>query len=135
MRGLLRRPPSACGLSAFCDILGAVFPGGSITGAPKIRAMQIIEELEPLRRGIYTGSIGFLGLDGSVCLNIAIRTCIIRDNLAYLNTGGGIVVESEVDAEWDETIVKARALLAGLSAVNELRSPGRSLSILKTGML
>jgi anthranilate/para-aminobenzoate synthase component I len=135
VRGSLRRPLSTCGLAAFCDILRAVFPGGSITGAPKIRAMQIIEELEPLRRGLYTGSIGYLGLDGSVCLNIAIRTCMIKDGLAYLNTGGGIVAESEIDAEWDETLVKARAMLAGLSAVNDLRSSDRSIKTGKTGLL
>jgi para-aminobenzoate synthetase component 1 len=126
IRGELRRPLSTCGISQFCDILHAVFPGGSITGAPKIRAMQIIEELEPIRRGLYTGSIGFLGLDGSVCLNIAIRTCIIKENMAYMNTGGGIVAESDAEAEWNETIVKARSMLTGLSAVKDLRSVTQS---------
>lgn len=102
----------------FCDVLKAMFPGGSITGAPKIRAMQIINEIEPTARGIYTGSIGFLGLDGSVCLNIAIRTIIIKNNTAYVQTGGGIVADSDPMAEYDETITKARALLAGIAAVN-----------------
>jgi para-aminobenzoate synthetase component I len=102
----------------FCDILKAMFPGGSITGAPKIRSMQIINETEPTARGIYTGSIGYIGLDGSVCLNIAIRTIIIKNKMAYVQTGGGIVADSDPQAEYDETITKARALLAGIAAVN-----------------
>jgi para-aminobenzoate synthetase component I len=101
----------------FCDILKAVFPGGSITGAPKIRSMQIINETEPTARGIYTGSIGYLGLDGSVCLNIAIRTIIIKNKSAYVQTGGGIVADSDPMAEWNETLVKARALVAGITCV------------------
>jgi para-aminobenzoate synthetase component 1 len=104
----------------FCDILKAVFPGGSITGAPKIRSMQIINETEPTARGVYTGSIGYLGLDGSVCLNIAIRTIIIKNKSAYVQTGGGIVADSDPMAEWNETLVKARALLAGIEAVNSV---------------
>jgi len=103
----------------FTDVLKAVFPGGSITGAPKIRAMEIIDELEPTARGIYTGSIGFIGLDGTVCLNIAIRTVIIAAHKAFVQTGGGIVADSDPKAEWEETITKARALLAGIEAVQE----------------
>ena len=102
----------------FCDILKAVFPGGSITGTPKIRSMQIINETEPTARGVYIGSIGYIGLDGSVCLNIAIRTIIIKNKSAYVQTGGGIVADSDPMAEWNETLVKARALLAGIAAVN-----------------
>ena len=102
---------------AFTDILRAMFPGGSITGAPKIRAMEIIDELEPTTRGVYTGSIGFIGIDGTVCLNIAIRTIIISDGRAFVQTGGGIVADSDPHAEWDETMTKARALLAGIRAV------------------
>lgn len=102
---------------SFCDILKAVFPGGSITGAPKIRSMEIIDETEPTDRGVYTGSIGYIGLDGSVCLNIAIRTIIIKDGIAFAQTGGGIVADSDPQAEWEETITKARALLAGISSV------------------
>ncbi|MHC4621662.1 MAG: anthranilate synthase component I family protein, partial [Planctomycetota bacterium] len=103
---------------SFCDIIKAMFPGGSITGAPKIRSMEIIDETEPTARGVYTGSIGYIGLDGAVCLNIAIRTIIIKDRKAFAQTGGGIVADSGADAEWDETITKARALLAGIQAVN-----------------
>jgi para-aminobenzoate synthetase component 1 len=102
-----------------CDVLAAMFPGGSITGAPKIRAMEIINQTEPTARGVYTGSIGFIGIDGSVCLNIAIRTIIIADNKAYVQTGGGIVADSDPQAEWDETITKARALLAGINSVQQ----------------
>ena len=102
----------------FCDILRAMFPGGSITGAPKIRSMEIIDETEPTERAVYTGSIGFIGVDGNVCLNIAIRTIIITNRKAYAQTGGGIVADSDAEAEWDETITKARALLAGINSVN-----------------
>jgi para-aminobenzoate synthetase component I len=101
----------------FCDILKAMFPGGSITGAPKIRAMEIIDQTEPTARGVYTGSIGFIGIDGSVCLNIAIRTIIIAGKKAFIQTGGGIVADSNAQAEWQETITKARALLAGINSV------------------
>jgi para-aminobenzoate synthetase component 1 len=100
-----------------CDILKAMFPGGSITGAPKIRSMEIIDETEPTSRGVYTGSIGFIGIDGSVCLNIAIRTIIITKRKAFAQTGGGIVADSDPQAEWAETITKARALLAGIKSV------------------
>ncbi len=105
----------------FCDVLKAMFPGGSITGAPKIRSMEIIDETEPTARGVYTGSIGFIGLDGSVCLNIAIRTIIIKDRKAYAQTGGGIVADSDSEAEWQETITKARALIGGIRATQSHR--------------
>ena len=101
----------------FCDILKAMFPGGSITGAPKIRSMEIIDETEPTARGVYTGSIGFIGVDGNVGLNIAIRTIIIKDQKAFAQTGGGIVADSDPQAEWQETITKAKALLAGIQSV------------------
>ncbi|MHC4575662.1 MAG: anthranilate synthase component I family protein, partial [Planctomycetota bacterium] len=104
---------------SFCDIIKAMFPGGSITGAPKIRSMEIIDETEPTARGVYTGSIGYIGLDGAVSLNIAIRTIIIKDRKAFAQTGGGIVADSDPNAEWDETITKARALLAGIGAVQK----------------
>jgi para-aminobenzoate synthetase component 1 len=101
----------------FCDVLKALFPGGSITGAPKIRSMEIIDETEPTARGVYTGGIGFIGINGCVSLNIAIRTIIIKDRKAYAQTGGGIVADSDPQAEWAETITKARALLAGIDRV------------------
>jgi len=99
-----------------CDCLKAMFPGGSITGAPKIRSMEIIDQIEPTARGVYTGSIGFTGIDGSACLNIAIRTIIIKDQKAYAQTGGGIVADSDPEAEWQETITKAKALIGGIRA-------------------
>jgi para-aminobenzoate synthetase component 1 len=102
---------------SFCDVLKAMFPGGSITGAPKIRAMEIIDETEPTARGVYTGSIGFIGVDGNACLNIAIRTIIIKNGRAFAQTGGGIVADSKPEAEWQETITKVKALLAGVKGV------------------
>ncbi|MDH7577682.1 MAG: aminodeoxychorismate synthase component I [Bacillota bacterium] len=101
------------------DLLMATSPGGSITGAPKIRAMEIIEELEPVKRGIYTGSIGYLGFDGSADLNIVIRTFVIKDGTAYFQVGGGIVADSDPDAEYWETIYKARALIRALGYEEE----------------
>ena len=94
------------------DVVRACFPGGSITGAPKLRAMQIIETLEPQRRGVYCGSIGYLGFDGSMDLNIAIRTLVRSGEWVYAWAGGGIVADSEVDAEYQECLDKAGALLA-----------------------
>lgn len=96
------------------DLLKASFPGGSITGAPKIRAMEIIEELEPLRRGVYTGSIGYLGFDGRADLNIVIRTFINKGNRLHLQVGGGIVADSDPALEYQETLHKAKALLRSL---------------------
>jgi para-aminobenzoate synthetase component 1 len=93
------------------SLLRACFPGGSITGAPKIRAMEIIEELEPHRRGIYCGSIGYLGFDGSMDTNIAIRTLVRNGSTARFWAGGGIVYDSNRDQEYRETLDKAAALL------------------------
>jgi para-aminobenzoate synthetase component 1 len=103
----------------FTDILKAIFPGGSISGAPKISAMKIINALEPTARGLYTGCIGWIDLKGNTCLNIVIRTIIIKDNTAFAQTGGGIVADSDPQAEWNETLIKAKALLAGIKAVQE----------------
>lgn len=98
------------------DCLKACFPGGSITGAPKIRAMEIIEELEPTRRNLYTGCIGYLGFDGNVDLNIAIRTIVMKDKKAYFGVGGGITWESIREDEYQETLDKAKALMRCLSS-------------------
>lgn len=97
------------------DLLKAAFPGGSITGAPKVRAMEIIDELEPTRRSVYTGSIGYLGFDGGMDSSIVIRTFIIKDGRAYFQVGGGIVWDSDPEAEYQETLDKARALIEALS--------------------
>ncbi|MCC6240731.1 MAG: anthranilate synthase component I family protein [Phycisphaerales bacterium] len=98
----------------FVDLLRAIFPGGSITGAPKIRAMQIIDELEPHRRGPYCGAIGYLDHRGACAFNIAIRTMILKQGVAHISVGGGIVADSQPASEYDETLAKARALLAAL---------------------
>jgi para-aminobenzoate synthetase component 1 len=112
--GKLPRPNDP---ALFCEILRAVFPGGSVTGAPKIRAMEIIEELEPTTRSLYTGCIGHIGIDFNAALNIAIRTIIIHRRKAYLQTGGGIVADSDPQAEWEEMLLKADALLTGLETI------------------
>ena len=98
----------------FVDLLRATFPGGSVTGAPKIRAMEIIDELEPVRRGPYCGAIGYLAADGTIELNVAIRTIIIKDGVAHVPVGGGIVADSQPGAEYEETLVKARAMFEAL---------------------
>jgi para-aminobenzoate synthetase component 1 len=93
------------------DVIGALFPGGSITGAPKIRAMEVIDELEPNRRSVYTGAIGYVSRGGSSQFNIAIRTILVEGDRASFQVGGGIVADSDPDAEFDETLAKARAML------------------------
>ena len=98
----------------FVEILRAMFPGGSITGAPKIRAMEIIDELEPVRRGPYCGAIGYVAADGSMQFNVAIRTMIVKDGLVHIHVGGGIVADSDPAEEYAETLVKARAMFAAL---------------------
>ena len=96
------------------DLLRAAFPGGSITGAPKYRAMEIIDELEHGKRGLYTGSIGYLTLDGNCDLNIVIRTALHRDGRYHLGVGGGITSESDLEFEYEETLQKAKAVLEAL---------------------
>jgi len=97
------------------DCIKAAFPGGSITGAPKIRAMEIIDELEPVNRNIYTGSIGYIGFNGETDLNIAIRSIIVKKDEAVFNVGGGIVWDSVPQKEYQETLDKAKALIQALS--------------------
>lgn len=96
------------------DLIQAMFPGGTITGCPKIRSMEIIDELEPVRRGIYTGSIGYVGFDGNLMLNIAIRTLILLKNKGYLQVGAGIVADSDPEREYEETLAKGEALAEAL---------------------
>ena len=116
IEGILR---DDCGLA---ETIGALFPGGSITGAPKIRAMEIIEELEPVRRGPYCGAIGYLAADGSAQFNIAIRTMIVKDGQIHIPVGGGIVADSDPDAEYEETLVKASAMFAALGIGNDAQT-------------
>ncbi|KNF09205.1 anthranilate synthase component 1 [Gottschalkia purinilytica] len=98
------------------DCIKATFPGGSITGAPKIRSMEVIDELEPTQRNIYTGSIGYIGFNGDMDLNIVIRTVVCKDNQAYFQVGGGIVWDSDAELEYEETLHKARAIMESLNS-------------------
>lgn len=101
-----------------CDAIDAVkatFPGGSITGAPKIRSMEVIDELEPTQRNIYTGSIGYIGFNGDMDLNIVIRTVVCKDKKAYFQVGGGITWDSDPQLEYEETLHKAKALMDSLN--------------------
>ena len=96
------------------DLLEAAFPGGSITGAPKYRAMEIIDEMENNKRNLYTGSIGYLTLDGDCDFNIVIRTALHKDGKYYLGVGGGITAESDLEFEYEETLQKAKAVLQAM---------------------
>ncbi len=109
------------------DLLRATFPGGSITGCPKIRAMEIIDELEPVRRHIYTGSIGYIGFDGSMDLSIAIRTATFTQGKAVFSVGGGIVYDSDPASEFDETLHKGRTLMNALDTTASDESPSATV--------
>ena len=98
------------GLSAL-DVLKATFPAGTVSGAPKVRAMEIIDELEPVKRGIYAGAVGYLGFQGDMDLAIAIRTAVVKDGKLHVQAGAGIVADSDPSSEWQETENKARAVL------------------------
>ncbi|MCE5182083.1 MAG: anthranilate synthase component I [Betaproteobacteria bacterium] len=93
------------------DVLRATFPAGTVSGAPKVRAMEIIDELEPTKRGIYAGAVGYLGFNGDMDLAIAIRTAVVKDEMLYVQAGAGIVADSVPESEWTETRNKARAVL------------------------
>jgi anthranilate synthase component 1 len=98
------------GLNAV-DVLRATFPAGTVSGAPKVRAMEIIDELEPVKRGVYAGAVGYLGFHGNMDVAIALRTAVVKNGTLYVQAGGGIVADSQPAAEWQETQSKARALL------------------------
>jgi len=102
------------------DALAAVFPAGTLSGAPKIRAMEIIDELEPARRGLYGGALGYLDLRGNLDFCIAIRTLVFRDGRATLQAGAGIVADSDPRAEERETEAKAGAMFEALSRAGGL---------------
>ncbi len=101
------------------DVIRAVFPGGTITGCPKVRCMEILRELEPVARGLYTGSLGYIAFDGRMDLNIAIRTMVVRDGMLSFHVGAGIVADSVPEREYHETLAKGAALLEALQAVGE----------------
>lgn len=103
----------------YADIIKAAFPGGTITGAPKVRTMEIIEELEPTRRGVYTGSIGWIGFDGNMELNIVIRTLFAKDGFGYVQAGAGIVIDSNPEHEYKESLKKARAMVKAIELSKE----------------
>jgi len=102
------------------DLLKATFPGGSITGAPKVRAMEIIDEIEPTKRSVYTGSIGYLGFNEDMDINIVIRSFLIKEGKAYFQVGGAIIYDSDPEAEYMETLDKARALIRALQLAPEV---------------
>jgi anthranilate/para-aminobenzoate synthase component I len=108
VRGMLRD-----GATGF-DLLDAVFPGGTVTGVPKIRCLEIIEELEPTPRGLYTGAIGYCSWSGDMDWNIVIRTLVVHRNEVSLHAGAGIVADSEPEREYSETLYKAQALFDAL---------------------
>jgi anthranilate synthase component 1 len=93
------------------DVLKATFPAGTVSGAPKVRAMQIINELEPTKRGVYAGAVGYLGFNGDMDVAIAIRTGVIKDQTLFVQSGAGIVADSVPENEWIETQNKAMAIL------------------------
>ncbi|MFC2996955.1 anthranilate synthase component I [Acinetobacter sichuanensis] len=102
------------------DVFKATFPAGTLSGAPKIRAMEIIDEVEPVKRGIFGGAVGYLGWHGEMDMSIAIRTCVIRENKVYVQAGAGLVYDSNPESEWNETQIKARAVIKAV----ELSSSG-----------
>ena len=106
------------GLDAI-DVLKATFPAGTVSGAPKVRAMEIIDELEPTKRGIYAGAVGYLGFNGDMDVAIAIRTAVIKDKKLYVQAGAGIVADSIALSEWEETQNKAKAVLRAAELVQE----------------
>jgi anthranilate synthase component 1 len=104
------------GLSAM-DVLKATFPAGTVSGAAKVRAMEIIDELEPTKRGIYAGAVGYLGFNGDMDVAIALRTAVVKDQTLYVQAGAGIVADSVPESEWLETQNKARAVLRAAEMV------------------
>lgn len=113
----------ADGLDAF-DVLKATFPAGTVTGAPKVRAMEIIDEFEPVKRGLYSGAVGYLGFNGDMDLAIAIRTAVVKDGMLHVQAAAGIVADSDPEAEYNETLHKSRAVLrAAETALEDLAPP------------
>ena len=101
------------------SLLKATFPAGTVSGAPKVRAMEIIEELEGLRRGLYAGAVGYIDYDGTMDTCIAIRTIVMQGKTCHLQAGGGIVADSDPTYEWEETLNKAKALSAAVQRAEE----------------
>ncbi|MGI9294706.1 MAG: anthranilate synthase component I family protein, partial [Pseudomonadales bacterium] len=110
------------GMSAI-DVLRATLPAGTLSGAPKIRAMQIIDELEPTKRGVYGGAVGYISWQGDMDTAIAIRTAVIKDQRLYIQVGGGIVADSQPHLEWEETLNKARAIFRAAALAEQSVAP------------
>jgi anthranilate synthase component 1 len=105
------------GRSAY-DVMAATFPAGTVSGSPKVRAMQIINELEPTKRNAYAGAVGYFGFDGNLDSCIALRTCVVKNARAYVQAGAGIVADSDPEAEFAETVNKASAILRAIERAN-----------------
>jgi anthranilate synthase component 1 len=104
------------------DVLKATLPVGTLSGAPKVRAMEIIDELEPVKRGVYGGAMGYIGWGGNMDMAIAIRTAVIKNSTLYVQAGAGVVADSVPQLEWEETLNKARAIFRAVAlAENGLR--------------
>jgi anthranilate synthase component 1 len=101
------------------DVLRATFPAGTVSGAPKIRAMEIIEELEPTKRGPYAGSVGYFSFNGNMDMAITIRTIVLKGTTAYVQAGAGIVADSVPEREYQETVNKAKALLSAIDLAEQ----------------
>jgi len=100
------------------DLLRATFPAGTVTGSTKVRAMEIIDELEPTKRGVYAGAAGYIGFNGNMDLAITIRTAVVKDGVLHVQAAAGIVADSVAELEWQETENKARALLRAAELVS-----------------
>jgi len=101
------------------DVLRAAFPAGTVSGAPKVRAMEIIDELEPTKRGIYSGAAGYISFQDDMDTAIVLRTAVLKDGVLYAQAGGGIVHDSSPDGEWQETLNKLRAVLRAAEMVQQ----------------
>ncbi|HLS90708.1 MAG TPA: anthranilate synthase component I family protein, partial [Limnochordia bacterium] len=101
------------------DLLRATFPAGTVSGAPKVRAMEIIDELEPCRRGPYSGSVGYFGYTGNMDMCITIRTVFVKEGVAYIQAGAGIVADSDPSREYEETVNKAKAMFRAIAMAEE----------------
>jgi anthranilate synthase component 1 len=117
----------APGLDAL-DVFRASFPAGTVTGAPKVRAMQIIDELEPVKRGVYSGAVGYLGFNGDMDVAIAIRTAVLKDQVLHVQAAAGIVADSDPQSEWQETLHKARAILRAAEIASAEHGENRALT-------
>ncbi|HEY4553412.1 MAG TPA: anthranilate synthase component I family protein [Bacillaceae bacterium] len=106
-----------------CELVEAMFPGGTITGAPKVRTLEIIEELEPVKRGVYTGSLGWIGFNEDLHMNIVIRTMLVKEGMCHVQAGAGIVIDSDPEAEYKESLKKAAALWKAKEAAENRKVP------------